>query len=596
MPEGEGPFDPYATGKIPVEACRAGKTAAGRFTLNRILGKGGMGVVWLAHDERLDTDVALKFLPSQIQSDVAALDELRRETARSHKLSHPNIVRIHDLYELKDEDPFISMEFVDGLNLAAFRVGQANRVISWEVLGPLVQQLCSALEFAHGEGIIHRDIKPSNLMVDTAARLKLADFGIACALTETLNRLSNGQTSGTLVYMSLQQLEGKSPKPTDDIYAVGATLYELLTSKPPFFSGDLLHQVRNIEASPMSERLLDLGMSNSVPSHVEKTILACLSKAESQRPQTARELGEWLATERKAILVSNGAAITARNPLAVLATRQKRFILALGAVLLLLLMVTAGLWRGKRGEDVHVSARRSDIPHENSKAKAIIPVDKASPATQEPKDSRPVVLTNSSAPWSPSALVTDSVKTIPTLASAPSTSPATQPTALELARKGYGFITLRSKDKLLHIHADRAPIDTISRRWQITYADPLARYKIVEVRFEGDQMVRSYEPGGLFEVFSTANPKPMAIESLKTDSDEALTILLELPVVKEIAIRNVEFDLERGYGDLPVWKIRVFGPSSGGAATGNSLGYIIISADDGKILKETLSKNQSRNR
>src|SRR5947207_1561008 len=93
------------------------KVGAGRFTLIRILGQGGMGVVWLARDERLDELVALKFLPSQIRFDPGALSSLRRETLRSRKLSHPNIVRIHDLHEHPDEDPFIAMEYVDGTTL-----------------------------------------------------------------------------------------------------------------------------------------------------------------------------------------------------------------------------------------------------------------------------------------------------------------------------------------------------------------------------------------------------------------------------------------------------------------------------------------------
>ncbi|HZM05844.1 MAG TPA: protein kinase, partial [Candidatus Saccharimonadales bacterium] len=114
------------------------KFGNGRFVLVRFLGRGGMGEVWLAQDERLDEPVALKFLPSEVRADPVALDDLRRETARSHKLTHPNIVRIHDLHEDADGTAFIVMEYVGGPTLAAVRLEQPGRVVAWDYLRPLV--------------------------------------------------------------------------------------------------------------------------------------------------------------------------------------------------------------------------------------------------------------------------------------------------------------------------------------------------------------------------------------------------------------------------------------------------------------------------
>ncbi len=268
---------------------------AGRYVLLQQLGKGGMGVVWLALDERLDEQVALKFLPPEIQMDPSMLDDMRRETARSRKLAHPNIIRIHDLHEFKDEAPFISMEFVDGQTLSYLKTQKTNRTFPWEELKPMVQQLCEALEYAHSERIIHRDLKPGNMMMDNSGRLKLADFGIAAVVGDSLSRVSlQGNTSGTPAYMSPQQMDGRTPRVTDDIYALGALLYEMLSGKPPFFRGDVIHQVRNIAAEPLDERLLEFNVENPVPSDVVAMIMACLSKEPDQRPQSARTVAEWI--------------------------------------------------------------------------------------------------------------------------------------------------------------------------------------------------------------------------------------------------------------------------------------------------------------
>ena len=269
--------------------------ADGRFVLVRPLGRGGMGEVWLARDERLNEPVALKFLPPEIRGDLAALDDLRRETSRSRKLTHPNIVRIHDLHEEIGGTPFIVMEYVDGQTLAGLRIEQEARVLSWEYLRPLVQQLCAALDYAHTEKVVHRDLKPANIMVDSRGRLKLADFGIAAVMTDSMSRISVRQTaSGTLVFMSPQQLAGKSAQASDDIYALGATLYELLTSRTPFYTGDLTHQILNEPTEPIAERLEALGVINEVPSEVSAMIMACLSKERDQRPPSALAVAEWI--------------------------------------------------------------------------------------------------------------------------------------------------------------------------------------------------------------------------------------------------------------------------------------------------------------
>jgi hypothetical protein len=254
-----------------------------------------MGEVWLAQDNNLGEQVALKFLPPEVAADPVALDDLRRETVRSHRLTHSNIIRIHDFHLQPDEVAFISMEYVEGTTLSGWRLQQPNQVFTWEQLAPLVQQLCAALEYAHGEGVIHRDLKPANVMLDRRGRVKLADFGIAAMVSDSVSRMTRGHaTSGTPAYMSPQQLTGKRPTAADDIYSLGITLYELLSSKPPFYSGDITYQVLNVLPEPLMERLADEALVNPVPPAVAAMIMACLAKDPARRPLSMRDVAEWI--------------------------------------------------------------------------------------------------------------------------------------------------------------------------------------------------------------------------------------------------------------------------------------------------------------
>ena len=267
------------------------QAGAGRFTLERLLGQGAMGTVWLAEDARLKEKVALKFVPPAVRHDQAALDGLRREAQRSHRLAHPNIIRIHDFNEPPGEEPFISMEFVEGKTLSELRWSEPQKCLSWEKLLPLVKHLCDALVYAHGEGVVHRDLKPANLMLDAKGRLKLADFGLAMVIHESLGRASGHVAlGGTPAYMSPQQVAGEAPAPADDVYSLGATLYELLASHPPFFRGDIPYQTLNEPPPPIRERQSEFGIHNPVPPQVAETIMACLEKDPGRRPQRVGEV------------------------------------------------------------------------------------------------------------------------------------------------------------------------------------------------------------------------------------------------------------------------------------------------------------------
>ncbi len=265
----------------------------GRYTLEQELGRGGGGVVWLAQDEHLQQVIAAKRLPPELANDPVALSDLVGEVQKARLLSHPHIIRIHDYVKLPDELPFVTMEFVDGSDLGTLRNQQKNGHFTWERLEGLIVQMCEALQYAHEQQIIHRDLKPANIMITREGNLKLADFGIAASVSEKgAQGVMEGDSSGTMVYMSPQQMCGVHPHPTDDIYALGATLYDLLTTRPPFYTGDIYHQVQETAPTPLSQRLLEFKLGNDVPAHVEDAIMQCLAKDPTERPPSAKELAE----------------------------------------------------------------------------------------------------------------------------------------------------------------------------------------------------------------------------------------------------------------------------------------------------------------
>ena len=273
-----------------------------RFRLKRELGTGGMAVVWLADDERLGLEVALKFLPGMVATDHEALVDLRREIKRGLRLTHPGIVRLYDLHEdVQAGFAAIAMEYVDGKTLAEEKTSRpAGYFEAGEPLLSWVQRLCDILTYMHEQAqVVHRDLKPRNIMLTSTGELKVADFGISAVLTDSHSRQSQIHLSGTPAYMSPEQAKGTAPTVSDDIYALGATLYEFLTSKPPFFRGQasvVLHQLAHVVPPSLAERRQELNLTSgeAIPAAWEKTIAACLAKSSKDRPKSAREVAEQL--------------------------------------------------------------------------------------------------------------------------------------------------------------------------------------------------------------------------------------------------------------------------------------------------------------
>ncbi len=238
-----------------------------------MIGRGGMGFVFKAKQPKLDRLVALKILAENVSAESSFAERFTREGRALARLSHPNIVAVHDFGQA---GPFfyLLMEFVDGVNLRQSM--QARQVSPAEALA-IVPRICDALQYAHGEGILHRDIKPDNILLDRKGRVKIADFGIAKLLNEPAAQAAltaSGAALGTVHYMAPEQIE--RPNTVDhraDIYSLGVVFYEMLTGELP-----IGRFPAPSETGPMDPRL-------------DKVVFKTLAKEPARRPQSAEELG-----------------------------------------------------------------------------------------------------------------------------------------------------------------------------------------------------------------------------------------------------------------------------------------------------------------
>ena len=344
----------------------SGQKVFGRYTLVKVLGRGGMGIVWLARDEELERDVALKFLPDLMTQDHAVFDQLKRETKRCLELTHPYIVRIHDFVH-DERSGCISMEYIDGETLSSLRAEKEQKVFEPDEIATWTSQLCDALDYAHNHAkVIHRDLKPANLMVNQRGDLKVSDFGIARSLGDSVSRLTAEQgRSGTLVYMSPQQLDGQRGTHLDDIYSLGATIYELLTSKPPFYSGNVDRQICERVAPSMAERRKEFNIEPaSIPQIWEKVVADCLAKDPLRRPQSAVEVAQRFQLPSVQARIRTSPAKT---------SKPKPLLIA--SIATVCVLVLAGMYFGASKRHAQPISHASAIPE---KSIAVLPFENLS--------------------------------------------------------------------------------------------------------------------------------------------------------------------------------------------------------------------------
>lgn len=313
----------------------------GHYRLVERIGAGGMGVVYRAHDERLDRDVALKVLPVDGFADEKARKMFRREALTLSKLSHGNIANIFD-FDTKEGMDFLVMEYVCGTTLAEKLT--KGVLPEKEVLG-LGVQIVKALEEAHEHGVVHCDLKPGNIMVTTSQQqVKLLDFGLAklmrisgAATTETVGHLCT--FGGTLPYMSPEQLLGKIPDFRSDIYSVGAVLYEMATGRRPFegkVSTVLTEEILHKLPTPPTV------VNRSISPRFQDVILKCLEKDSDDRYQSVKEL----AVDLRHLAMPSSGPVEITQPTDAAAQRRRRNTLILGviAVVALLAFISFTFW------------------------------------------------------------------------------------------------------------------------------------------------------------------------------------------------------------------------------------------------------------
>jgi serine/threonine-protein kinase len=280
----------------------------GRYRIIRKLGAGGMANVYLAEDQELGRQVAIKILDGRHAADNSFIERFRREAKNAAGLSHPNIVSIYDRGEAEGTY-YIAMEYLSGRSLKELIVSRGPTPIKIAV--DYTRQILAALGFAHRNGIVHRDIKPHNVVVDPDGRLKVTDFGIARSGASQMTEV--GSIIGTAQYLSPEQARGAPVDQRSDVYSVGIVLYEMLTGRVPF-TGDTPLEIAMKHLSevpePPSEKRPD------VPEDLDNIVLRALAKDPEDRYQTAEDMAADLARIQRGLPVSSETADAATAVLA----------------------------------------------------------------------------------------------------------------------------------------------------------------------------------------------------------------------------------------------------------------------------------------
>ena len=298
---------PAASGARPVmPANMAPGTAFGnRYRIEALLGEGGMGAVYKAYDTELGRTVALKLVRPELATSPQTMQRFKQELLLASKISHKNILRIHDLGDAGGVK-FITMALVEGTDLSGL-IEKGGRLPFDRAL-KFTRQLCSALEAAHNEGVVHRDLKPQNILIDQSDNIYVSDFGLAKSLeAEATMMTRSGQILGTPRYMSPEQVEARDVDHRADIYSMGLIIYEMFTADIPFRGESAMQLMyQRVTAEPQDPRTIFPEM----PDYLATIILKCLERDPAKRYQTAREVLDDLDAQNAPALSPSATTTT----------------------------------------------------------------------------------------------------------------------------------------------------------------------------------------------------------------------------------------------------------------------------------------------
>ncbi|MDQ3364865.1 MAG: protein kinase, partial [Myxococcota bacterium] len=264
---------PRATTPVP------GELLLERYRVTAELGRGAMGIVHRAWDEKLEREVAIKEMADDLRKIPEALQLFTQEAKALAQLNHTNIVAMYDQVTEADKI-FMIMEYVDGKPLEA--VIAERGTLPWLEAVAIIDQVCSGLAYAHARKVIHRDIKPANIFVGSDNTVKIGDFGLARVMREVTIRRT--EIRGTPLYMPPEQITGTDVDHRSDLYAIGCTLFELLCGRPPFIDGDILYAQMNTPPPRPSS------LTQGLPPELDALLVALLAKHPDDRPSSANEV------------------------------------------------------------------------------------------------------------------------------------------------------------------------------------------------------------------------------------------------------------------------------------------------------------------